>query len=122
MTAIAIGARTSAPAPLASASGRKPNRVLRVVMMIGRRRERAPSTSASRLATPASRSWLTLSTRMIAFLVTSPTSRISPMNTTTEMVLPVSISASTAPTSASGMVNRITNGCSSDSNCEAITR
>ena len=44
------------------------------------------------------------------------------MNTTTDTVDPVSNSASTAPTSASGMVNRITNGCSSDSNCEAITR
>ncbi|MOA40235.1 hypothetical protein D3C78_1620890 [compost metagenome] len=91
-------------------------------MMIGRRRERAPSTSASCLATPASRSWLTLSIRMIAFLVTRPTSRIRPMNTTTEIGLPVSINARIAPTSASGMVNRITNGCSSDSNCEAITR
>ncbi len=44
------------------------------------------------------------------------------MNTTTEMGLPVSASARMAPTSASGMVNRITNGCRSDSNCEAITR
>ncbi len=107
---------------MASASGRKPNSVHSVVMMIGRRRERAPSTSASRLATPASRSWLTLSIRMIAFFTTRPTSRIRPMNTTTETGEPVSSSASTAPTSASGMVNRITNGCSSDSNCDAITR
>ena len=44
------------------------------------------------------------------------------MNTTTDTGERVSSSASTAPTSASGMVNRITNGCSSDSNCEAITR
>jgi hypothetical protein len=59
-------------------------------MMIGRRRERAPSRSASRLATPCSRSWLTLSIRMIAFFTTMPTSRIRPMNTTTEIVEPVS--------------------------------
>ena len=44
------------------------------------------------------------------------------MNTTTDTGELVSISASTAPTSASGIVNMITNGCSSDSNCEAITR
>ena len=44
------------------------------------------------------------------------------MNTTTLTVVPVSHSAQTAPISASGMVNRITNGCSSDSNCDAITR
>jgi len=30
--------------------------------------------------------------------------------------------ARTAPTNASGIVNRITNGCISDSNCDAITR
>jgi hypothetical protein len=53
--------------------------------MIGRRRERAPSTSASRFATPSSRNWLTLSIRMIAFFTTMPTSRIKPMNTTTEI-------------------------------------
>ena len=44
------------------------------------------------------------------------------MNTTIDTGEPVSNNASTAPTIASGMVNRITNGCSSDSNCEAITR
>lgn len=44
------------------------------------------------------------------------------MNTTTDTGLPVISSASTAPTIASGMVNKMTNGCSSDSNCEAITR
>ena len=44
------------------------------------------------------------------------------MNTTTDTGARVSSNAATAPTSASGMVNRMTNGCSSDSNCEAITR
>ena len=44
------------------------------------------------------------------------------MNTTTEIVEPVTSRARIAPTSASGIVNRMTNGCSSDSNCEAITR
>src|SRR5690606_25557682 len=43
-------------------------------------------------------------------------------NTTTEIGEPVSSSAAMAPTRASGMVNRMTNGCSRDSNCEAITR
>jgi len=119
---MAIGERTSEPSPNASASGMKPNNAVIVVMMIGRSRERAPSTRAVRLATPASRNWLTLSIRMIAFFTTSPTSKINPMNTTTDAGERVSSSAATAPTRANGMVNRITNGCSRDSNCEAITR
>lgn len=44
------------------------------------------------------------------------------MNTTTDTGELVRNSAATAPTRASGMVNRMTKGCSSDSNCDAITR
>ena len=43
MTARAMGARCSAPAPIASASGIMPNTMANVVMMIGRMRVRAAS-------------------------------------------------------------------------------
>src|SRR3990167_7224898 len=122
ITVIAIGARTSAPSPPKKASGAKPNSVVIVVMMIGRRRDAEPWQIASFLGTPSSRSWLTLSISTIAFLTTMPTKRIRPMNTTTDTGESDSHRAATAPTIASGIENRMTNGCSSDSNCEAITR
>ena len=119
---IAIGARTSLPSPTAIARGMNPSSVHSVVIEIGRRRDSAACAIAAIFSTPSSRNWFTRSISTIAFLTTMPASMIRPMKTTTLSGVNVILSASTAPTSASGIENMITNGCSSDSNCEAITR
>ena len=58
----------------------------------------------------------------MALLTTIPASIMSPMSTTTLIVVPVNKSPRALPIRPSGMVNMITSGCNSDSNCEAMTR
>ena len=43
------------------------------------------------------------------------------MNTTTDTGMESQSRASTTPTAARGTLNRITKGCTSDSNCVAMT-
>ena len=45
---------------------------------------------------------------------------IMPRNTTTDKLMPSIFSPSTVPTNAIGMVNMMMNGCTSDSNCDAM--
>src|SRR5690606_13601616 len=73
MTAIASGARRSAPRPMPSAIGSRPSTVVTVVIRIGRRRARPASRIASRVGTPRSRAWRMKSTFTIASLTTMPT-------------------------------------------------
>ena len=58
----------------------------------------------------------------MALLTTMPASMIRPMSTTTLMVVPVASRPRALPISPRGMVNMMTSGCNSDSNCEAITK
>ncbi len=48
---------------------------------------------------------------MIAFFLTMPMSRMMPMMPITPRSLPVSISASSAPTPAEGSVDKMVSGC-----------
>ena len=79
MTARAIGARISAPAPIANASGSMPKIIASVVMTIGRRRVVPALSSASLRDMPSRRAWFVKSTSRIAFLVTSPISMMRPI-------------------------------------------
>ena len=58
MTVMAIGARTSLPSPMPIAIGNKPKVVVRVVIMIGRKRDCAASLIAVSLSIP---SWRNMS-------------------------------------------------------------
>ena len=62
------------------------------------------------------------STSTMAFLTTIPASMTTPMSTMTLSVDPERSSAHTTPMAASGIVNRMRNGWSSDSNWLAITK
>ncbi len=119
---IAIGPRISAPSPKPSAIGVSARTVVRVVIRIGRSRIRPPATIASVFAIPSRRSRLMQSTSTIAFFTTMPASMITPMSTMTLTVEPENTSAQTTPIAPSGIVNRIRNGCRSDSNWLAITK
>ena len=57
----------------------------------------------------------------MAFFVTRPIKRMTPIIAPSERCLPVSSKPSRAPISASGSETMMVNGCLSDSNCEANT-
>ena len=96
--------------------------VLTLVMRMGRSRVRPASLMAAIFSRPRSRAWLIASINTMALFTTMPASMMRPMSATELMVVPVMYSPHTGPMSPIGIVNRMTNGCSSDSNCEAITR
>ena len=77
---------------------------------------------ASIFSRPRSRAWLMASMSTIALFTTMPASMMRPMSATELMVVPVMYRPQTEPMRPMGIVNRMTKGCSSDSNCEAITR
>ena len=88
MTTIAIGCRSSAPSPSPSASGTRPSTVVAVDIAIGRRRiARGLDERRGRAGSRRRRSTLILSIRMIALSTTTPTRRIAPMKTMTEMLI-----------------------------------
>ena len=60
--------------------------------------------------------------RTIALFTTMPVNMMMPIIATTLMVVEVRNIAHTTPIRPSGIVNRMTKGWTSDSNCEAITR
>ena len=122
MTVMAIGPRISAPSPRPSAIGVSPRMVVSVVIRMGRSRIWPAATIASALAIPSRRSRLMQSTSTMAFFTTIPASITTPIRTITLRVDPESRSAHTTPIAASGIVKRIRNGCSSDSNWLAITK
>ena len=113
ITARAIGARNSAPAPSASASGSMPKIIASVVITIGRSRI-APGVDERLVARscPRSRAWLAKSTSRIAFLVTRPISRMRPIMLIMLNVSPRERAApSITPTSDSGSESMIASGC-----------
>ena len=74
------GRRSSEPAPWPSAIGSAPNSAAIVVIMIGRKRSRQASWIASRGLLPSIRSaWSAKSIIMIAFFLTMPISRMTPI-------------------------------------------
>ena len=79
ITAMASGARRSAPRPMPRASGVRPQTVVTVVMTIGRKRTFPASRIASRSAAPRARAWLMNSTFTMASLTTMPTRMTTPM-------------------------------------------
>ena len=95
--------------------------VVTLVMTIGRMRVWPASTMASSNSRPARRFWLMRSTRIMASLTVMPASMMTPMKDMMLKGMPSRKSRSTAPTPASGMVRRMTKGCSRDSNWAAMT-
>src|SRR5712672_1203330 len=98
------------PPPL-SAIGIAPNNAAKVVIMIGRKRNRHAWWIASRGLLPSSRSACSAkSIIMIAFFLTMPISRMTPISAIRLKSMLNSISARTAPTPAEGSVERIVIG------------
>ena len=117
-----IWRRLSAPAPVASASGKAPSTMAPVVIKMGRRRCAADFLIAARVSSPCSRNWLANSTIKMPCLVINPTSVIRPIWLNTLSVPPDHLSAIRAPAIESGTLSRITNGSTKLSNCAASTR
>ena len=94
------------------ASGMAPKSAAKVVIMIGRKRSCAASKIASsgRFA-PLLCVSIARSIMMMAFFLTMPISRITPIIAMMLSSLPKSISASSAPTPAEGSVERMVMGC-----------
>src|SRR5882724_950769 len=110
--AMPSGWRSSAPSPVPSASGTAPKMAASVVIRIGRRRRLAARKIAGAAVTPLLRSpSIAKSIIMIAFFLTMPISRITPINAMMENSVLNSISASSAPTPADGSVDKIVIGC-----------
>ena len=106
------GRRSSAPSPVPSASGIAASSAAIVVIMIGRKRSRQASNIASREFLPRWRSASSAkSIIMIAFFLTMPISRMTPISAMTLNSVWNSSSASSAPTPADGSVDRIVIGC-----------
>ncbi len=107
------GRRSSAPSPAPSASGSAPSIAAIVVIMIGRKRSRHASKIASRGGKPLARARASSakSIIMIAFFLTMPISRITPISAMMLNSVLNSSSASSAPTPADGSVDRIVSGC-----------
>ncbi len=79
--------------------------------MIGRKRNRQAWKIASRAPSPRLRSaWIAKSIIMIAFFLTMPISRITPISAMIENSVCETMSASTAPTPADGNVEMIVIG------------
>ena len=105
------GWRSSEPTPQPIISGSAPSSAAIVVIMIGRKRRRLASKIASRGESLRSRSAsIAKSIIMMAFFFTMPIRRMMPMMAITPRSLPVSCSASSAPTPAEGSVDRIVMG------------
>ena len=92
-----------------------------VVIRIGRRRTGPALRIASLTLMPSRTYWFVRSTSRIAFFVTRPISMTTPIMAGMPRFFPVSMIASSAPTSASGSEIMIRNGSRNDSNCDAST-
>ena len=122
ITARAIGALASAPAPMASASGSMPKIIATVVMMIGRRRIRPAESSEAARSPPSARSWLVKSTSRMPFFVTSPINMMTPIIVMTFMFPPVMRSARATPMKLRGRASMIARGCRKDPKRDARMR
>ena len=121
MTAMAIGERNSLPVPVPNAVGTMPMAIAALVMRMGRSRRGPALSSASSTLSPSRMFCSAPSTSRMAFLVTRPISRMTPIIAPSERFFPASSNASRAPISASGRETMMVKGCLSDSNCEAST-
>ena len=94
--------------------------VARLVMAMGTKRERAAATMASTAASPSWKRRLASSTRRMPLDTAMPMTIRMPISAVMEKPCPAAISASTMPTSDTGMVKSMTKGRRSDLNCEAM--
>ncbi len=106
------GRRSAASPPMPKISGSAPRMAARVVIMIGRKRFMQASRMASRGDRPRVRSASRAkSIIMMAFFLTMPISRITPISAISDSSVRNSISVSSAPTPAEGSVERMVSGC-----------
>ena len=112
MIATPSGRRSSAPSPKPIASGSAPSAAASVVIRIGRKRSRQASRTAATAERPRLRSASSAKSMIrIAFFLTMPSSRNTPIRAITENSIRNSSSASTAPTPAEGRVESTVTGC-----------
>ena len=105
------GRRSSAPSPKPIASGSAPKIAASVVIRIGRKRSRQASRTASTADSPRERSAsIAKSMIRIAFFLTMPINRKTPISAMMEKSILKSNSASTAPTPAEGRVDSTVTG------------
>ncbi len=119
-TASARGWFASVPASRASAVGTSPTIVARLVMAMGTKRDRAAWMTASTFSTPSLNRLFASSTSRMPFDTLMPMTMSTPMRAAMESPWPAASSASTTPTSATGMVNSMISGNRSDLNCDAM--
>ena len=106
MIATPSGWRSSAPSPKPIASGSAPSAAASVVIRIGRKRSRQASRTASTADRPRARSASSAKSMIrIAFFLTMPISRKTPISAMIENSIRNISSASTAPTPADGNVD-----------------
>ncbi len=92
-----------------------------MVIRIGRRRSRLPSTSASVRDMPRRRRLLMCSTMTMPLFTTTPISTRMPMKDMIPKVVPVSANSQNTPNTENSTPLMIAAGNSSDSNTAAIT-
>ena len=116
MTAWPMGALCSAPSLKAKANGTMPNTMAKVVMRMGRSRtlaamSRASSRPKAGMSGVPWRARMAKSTNRMAFLVTKPMSKITPMTENMLSDEPNINRASTTPMSVSGSELMRASGC-----------
>ena len=121
-TAVPIAWRISAPGPTAITSGMTPKMKAKLVIRIGRRRERAAWTAASNGSMPCSSSpWRANSTIRIAFLAASAISTIRPTWVRILLSSPRRLIPVIAASTHIGTIRITASGRVSDSYCAAST-
>ena len=109
--AMPSGRRSSDPTPVPTASGTAPSNAAIVVIMIGRKRSRHAWWMASCGLLPSRRSASRAkSIIMMAFFLTIPIKRMTPINAITLRSVRKISSARIAPTPADGSVDRMVSG------------
>ena len=111
MIATPSGRRSSAPSPKPIASGRAPKPAASVVIRIGRKRSRHASRTAATAERPRVRSASSAKSMIrIAFFLTMPIRRNTPMRAMIEKSIRNMSRARTAPTPAEGSVESTVTG------------
>ena len=122
MTTVPSSAAMTEPLDKPRASGSRARMVATAVIRMGRTRVRPPWMSASYVEYPLWRSCSTRSSSTMALVTTMPMSIRKPMRALMPMGWPVMSSAGKAPMVASGRLNRMTSGSTSDPNRNTMTR
>jgi len=111
MMATPKGWRSSDPSPKPIASGKAPSAAARVVIRMGRKRSKHASRTASTALKPRERSASSAKSMInIAFFLTIPINRNTPIRAMMENSMRNSSKASTAPTPADGKVDSTVTG------------